>query len=110
MSTLAPEAPPSPTSDQQGPGVLGSLAGLTNAFFFRPVDPTVLGVMRICTGLVVLYVHLVYSFDLQALCGKDAWLNLETANELRHDAPVMAFPTNWDVPGALQRATSPPTS
>src|SRR5208282_3778789 len=47
---------------------------------------------------------------LQALCGKDAWLNLETANELRHDAPVMAFPTNWDVPGALQRATSPPTS
>src|SRR5208282_5422751 len=76
------------------------LASLPDAFFFRPADPTVLGLMRICTGVLALYVHLIYSFDLQALCGKDAWLNLQTANELRLRQPVMAFPSGWQFPTA----------
>jgi hypothetical protein len=65
-------------------------------FWFRPADPTTLGLIRICCGLITLYVHLAYSYDLQEFFGRDAWYNLETANSFRHEAPWVAPPTSWD--------------
>ena len=34
-------------------------------FWFAPADPTLLGLIRICCGLITLYTALVYSFELQ---------------------------------------------
>src|SRR5262245_48367163 len=65
-------------------------------FFFRPEDTTTLGLIRICCGLITLYVHLVYAFELQALVGKNAWFDLETANEFRTEAPVFLVKPSWD--------------
>lgn len=43
-------------------------------FFFRPADPTTLGLMRICAGILVLYVHLVYCIGLMGYIGPDTWI------------------------------------
>ncbi|HLJ97451.1 MAG TPA: hypothetical protein VKU02_30105 [Gemmataceae bacterium] len=80
-----------------------SLTGLGNRmirawdrFWFTPGDPTILGLIRICCGLVVLYVHLAYSYDLQTFFGKDAWLSLEQINESRKHVPWVGPPTGWE--------------
>jgi len=76
-------------------------------FWFTPGDPTILGMIRICCGLVVFYVHLAYSYDLQAFFGKDAWLSLERVNEARlmtppegpayrNRTPWVGPPTRWE--------------
>ncbi|HEY7423396.1 MAG TPA: HTTM domain-containing protein [Gemmataceae bacterium] len=43
-------------------------------FFFRPADPTTLGLMRICAGILILYVHLIYGIGLMDYLGPDAWV------------------------------------
>jgi len=43
-------------------------------FWFTPRDPTTLGAIRLCTGLMLFYTHLVWSFDLDAFFGPDGWL------------------------------------
>jgi hypothetical protein len=64
-------------------------------FWFTPADPTILGMIRICCGLVVFYVHLAYSYDLQTFFGKDAWLNLDMVNNARLQTPWVGPPTGW---------------
>lgn len=70
-------------------------------FWFRPADPTTLGLIRICVGLVTLYVHLVYTFDLQQLLGPHAWLDPQAIDELRHEIPVYTPPAGWVPEGAI---------
>jgi hypothetical protein len=67
-----------------------------NRFWFTPLDPTTLGFMRIITGLLVLYVHLAYCFDLTEFFGKDAWYPQDLANKVRQEAPIPPRPTTWD--------------
>jgi hypothetical protein len=66
-----------------------------NRFWFSPRDPTLLGFMRICCGLVVLYIHIAYTQDLQELFGKNAWISVDTINELRHEQPWQMPPSDW---------------
>src|SRR5713101_2123024 len=67
-------------------GFLDSIVRAWDRFWFRPADPLPLGVMRIFAGVVILYIHLIYSLDLQALVGKEAWLDKEPLEFLRHKA------------------------
>ena len=54
-------------------------------FWFRPTDPTTIGFIRIATGLLVLYVYLAYSFDLQAFFGKHGWYALALVDKERRE-------------------------
>jgi hypothetical protein len=65
-------------------------------FWFTPADPTLLGLIRICCGVVTLYTILAYSFTLQDLFGPDAWVNLQMRLKDVHAAPVRAVPVDWD--------------
>src|SRR5262245_36266087 len=85
--TLQPEAP--------SEGELGATVNFVDRFLFSPVDPTTLGVIRFCTGIVVLYMHLVYTAQLQEFFGRDAWLDLTTANAYRNQAPTLAPYNGW---------------
>jgi len=76
--------------------VAASPSGGWNRFWFTPADPSTLGLIRILTGLAVLFIHIGYSFDLQAFFGKDAWLNLDLANEYRRELPIVPPPTEWE--------------
>src|SRR5713226_5970614 len=91
-----------------GLGMVHSLAGFVvpmvrawNQFWFTPADPTPLGMIRICCGLVVLYIHLAYSYDLQAFFGRDAWLSLDRMNEFRKELPWVGPSTGWDQPAPI---------
>lgn len=64
-------------------------------FWFTPSDPTPLCLMRIVAGLLALYVHISYSFDLQSLEGRDGWYSVAQANQERRQWPNFVPPKNW---------------
>src|SRR5437660_3864696 len=64
------------------------LARNWNRFWFTPADPAVLGLIRICCGLITFYTFFAYTFDLQQLLGEHAWLDLATRERMCREAPV----------------------
>jgi len=54
-----------------------------NNFWFAATDPALLSLMRIMTGLMLFYTHLVWSFDLTAFFGPKAWITLPALTKLR---------------------------
>ncbi|MGL4555312.1 MAG: hypothetical protein ACRC33_29445 [Gemmataceae bacterium] len=72
-------------------------------FWFAPADPLMLGVLRVGTGLVLLWVLLVTGRILSDQYAPDAWIDQETANILREQTPFMPPLPSWDPPGADDR-------
>ncbi len=74
-----------PAHPADGPG--SSLIGFFQSwgrFWFSPADPIVLGFIRIVGGILILYVHLCYSFDLMSYVGGErAWVDRPLAGYLR---------------------------
>src|SRR5277367_5622973 len=52
-----------------------SVADGWNTFWYTPVDPALLGVIRILTGLMLLYTHAVWGMALNDFFGADAWID-----------------------------------
>lgn len=46
-----------------------------NAFWYTPADPTLLGLLRICTGLMLVYTHAVWGLALNDFFGPTSWLS-----------------------------------
>lgn len=65
-------------------------------FWFHPADPTLLGALRILTGMIVVWVQLAYTVDLDALLGPKGLLDVHTVNEFRHNWPWMTIPASWE--------------
>lgn len=66
------------------------LIGGWNRFWFTPADPTTLAAVRICTGLVLLYVHLACVADLTQFVGPSAWVDRQAMAQIKalgQDAP-----------------------
>ncbi|MSQ95829.1 MAG: hypothetical protein EXR98_14905 [Gemmataceae bacterium] len=81
------------TSPSQQPAyVLPSWLQGWEQFWFKPADPSVLGLVRISCGLVVLYVLAAYSFKLQDLMGEHAWHDLENRLQFVRDRPILSSP------------------
>ncbi len=89
MRTHSPTPPP--TADG---GFMGFVRDV-NRFFFQPSDTATLGLIRICAGSLILWVHLVYSYQLYDLFGKDAWINYDLATEVRKDYPIPPTELGW---------------
>lgn len=76
-----------------------------NRFFFQPLDPTSLGLMRIATGILIFYVHLVYCIGLSNYLGPNAWVVNKAWTDkpgesgvtdfIRHGNPVQAPSSGW---------------
>lgn len=54
-----------------------------NLFWFRPVDPATLSLIRLLAGGILFYTHLVWSLDLQAFLGQEGWLPVEYLRQLQ---------------------------
>jgi hypothetical protein len=72
-------------------------------FFFHPADPTSLGLMRICAGIIVLYVHFVYTIDLMGYIGPDTWILSKGWTDKPGEGGVLDFLRNgnaWQAPSS----------
>ncbi len=78
---------------------LGDLAQGWKDFWFRPADPTVLGFIRICTGLVLLYILLATTPILTDLYGPEGWVDQKTADIIRKEMPWTLPPVDWEESG-----------
>src|SRR5262245_2011652 len=78
------------------PGYLSSCWNNWNRFWFRPADPSTLGLIRILCGLAIVYVHLAYVPDLLEFFGPHAWYDLRTANENRLESPWFPPSDDWN--------------
>lgn len=78
-------------------------------FWFTPTDPSTLGFIRVVTGLLVLYTHLAYCYDLTGFFGKNAWYDLASIDRERKEYPHVAPPlTGWDDRVFSARLPDPP--
>ena len=88
---------PQPAADDSSGGWAAAVRAW-DRFWFRPADPLPLGVIRIFTGLVVLYIHLIYGLDLLALVSKDAWVDESVMKQVRQEFTVYAPALDWTIP------------
>jgi hypothetical protein len=66
--------------------------GSWERFWFTPMDPTLLALIRIACGMITLYTFVIYCFILPETMGKDAWVDLELRDQLVHDRPIVVTP------------------
>jgi hypothetical protein len=52
-------------------------------FWFTPVDPTTICAIRVCTGLVLLYIHLTCLSVMPDFLGPDAWFDQKAVTQLK---------------------------
>jgi hypothetical protein len=65
-------------------------------FWFSPADAYSLGLLRVIGGLLLLYTHISYGFDLLSYVSPElGWLDGQATQFFRKEVPVQAFPTNW---------------
>lgn len=65
-------------------------------FWFTPTDPTILGVIRLLTGLMLVYTHAVWGLGLQAFFGPDGWMGEAAMRSLQSGQFVFSY--LWYVP------------
>jgi hypothetical protein len=65
-------------------------------FWFAPGSPTNLGLMRLLTGLLVLYIHVGYAVGLTGYVGPTAWVGNDVMTWLRQDNPQWVPSWGWD--------------
>ncbi|MFG0332290.1 MAG: HTTM domain-containing protein [Maioricimonas sp. JB049] len=65
-------------------------------FWFTPVSPTLLGMLRICCGLMLVYTHAVWGTALDEFFGPHAWVTRDLA--LAYHGDDYAFSFWWWVP------------
>jgi hypothetical protein len=67
-----------------------------NTFWFTPTDPTLLGVLRVLTGLMLLYTHAVWALVLGDFFGPGSWLSERLVRTLQQGSYIYSY--WWFVP------------
>lgn len=72
-------------------------SGLTgwNLFWFAPTDPATLGLIRILTGAMLLYTHLIWTLGLNDFFGPDSWASALAASKVLPDDGKWAWSVFW---------------
>jgi hypothetical protein len=83
----------------------GALVGW-NRFWFTPADPATLGLIRILTGAMLLYTHLVWTLGLNDFFGAGSWTSPQAASVALPASGQYAWSYFWllDAPGTLWTA------
>ena len=56
---------------------LGDVIATWDRFWFTAIDPATLATIRLCTGLMLLYTHVVWSLDLTSFFGPQGWITAD---------------------------------
>jgi hypothetical protein len=76
-------------------------------FWFTPADPSLLGLIRIATGMIVVYTLFAYSFSLPELMGEYAWQDMKMRMNAVRNLPVTAGPFAWTAGDVLPPPKTP---
>jgi len=68
-----------------------SFAGDWNAFWYTPADPALLGLIRVLTGLMLLYTHAVWGLALDDFFGPSSWLSRPLVRSMEAGQYVYSF-------------------
>ena len=71
--------------------VARSVAADWNAFWYTPADPALLGLIRVLTGLMLLYTHAVWGLGLADFFGPSSWLSSDLVRMLEADQYSYSF-------------------
>jgi hypothetical protein len=105
MNSAHPENRAVTLENPEKTSFFGSVLREWNQFWFTPGDPTLLGLIRLCTGLIALYTILAYTIDLQDFHGTNAWYTLEDRHKSIQESPVFVPP--FHAPMGNPRAAVP---
>ena len=72
-----------------------------NRFWFEPTDPATLAAIRICTGVMLLYTHLVWGLELTTFFGPDGWLQADAVRFLQGESYAWSYLWWFESPAAL---------
>lgn len=72
-------------------------------FWFEPEDPTALGVLRILTGIMLVYTHLVWGLKLDAFLGANGFQDSVLVRALEPEGTVWSF---WWIIPDVYRSTA----
>jgi hypothetical protein len=67
-----------------------------NEFWFTPMNPTTLSAIRVLAGAMLLYTHLVWSYDLDAFFAPNGWLPTTLNQELDAFQAGPDTPLRWN--------------
>jgi hypothetical protein len=70
-----------------------------NRFWFTPTDPATLGLIRILTGLMLVYTHWVWGLQFDAFFGVHSWTSAEVVRQFQQNDFAYSF--WWAVPPHL---------
>jgi hypothetical protein len=102
MNTQTPAISPVSMPAQPGRSWWVRFAAGWDRFFFHSADPTTLGMMRICCGLIAAYTLVAFSWDLQNFFGEHAFVSLQERNEWRRHYPQnMSTLDTWENPDPI---------
>jgi len=68
-----------------------SVASDWNRFWYTPADPTLLGLIRLLTGLMLVYTHLVWGLALNDFFGPSSWLSPALVRTMHAGQYVVSF-------------------
>ena len=75
---------------------VATLSERWNAFWYTPADPTLLGMIRILTGLMLVYTHAVWGLALHDFFGPDGWISRDLVELVQTNQ--FAYSLWWLVP------------
>jgi hypothetical protein len=67
-----------------------------NEFWFTPFNPTTLSAIRVLAGAMLLYTHLVWTYDLDAFFGPNGWLPASLSQEMDQFQGGPEAPARWN--------------
>ena len=67
-----------------------------NDFWYTPVEPSLLGLVRIMTGLLLLYDHAIWGLALQDFFGPESWISRDLVDVVHKDQYAYTF--WWSIP------------
>jgi len=72
-----------------------------NRFWFEPTDPATLAAIRICTGAMLFYTHLVWGLQLTTFFGEHGWLQPQAVSFLQSGSYAWSYLWWFESPAAL---------
>lgn len=85
-------------------GLIRHALSAWDRFWFTPMDPATLSLIRVLAGAMLLYTHLVWTLDLEAFFGNTSWITGEALSSMPRSGFAWSYLWLCDTPWKLGMA------